>query len=525
MQSHDPDPDLGRDGRTKRDTMIVVALTILAYVFGITTDFHERVIGFLQRYDEYEFDELLLTGSFLSLMLLIFAYRRTVDQKRQLIRHFEEESRIRAVALHDSLTGLPNRRHFAETIEKALAIPPRAGHAHAVMLLDLNGFKHINDLFGHPAGDEILIGFAERLKSDFGSECFIARLGGDEFAILTTDVPGAEGAARIARRIILAFEKPLSAAGSEHIVSTGIGIALSPQDGVHAPEIMRNADLALYRAKDTNGEVPCFFEAQMDDHVRNRMQMENDMRAAIVSGDLGPYYQPVVDLVSGRIVGFEALARWTHRKKGEIPPSLFIPIAEDSALIRDLTEAILRRACRDALAWPHDILLSINMSSVLLKERSIGLRILAILAKAGLPPRRLEIEVTEAALINDPALIESVFNQLRGAGVRIALQEFGAGRSTIHHLRHFRFDKIKIDYRYVQGIGSDPESDAIISAVLDLGGGLGMTVTAVGIDDISQRDVLLQGGCREGQGFLFGKAMPAVEAAKLVGAQLNRNTG
>jgi EAL domain-containing protein (putative c-di-GMP-specific phosphodiesterase class I) len=255
----------------------------------------------------------------------------------------------------------------------------------------------------------------------------------------------------------------------------------------------------------------------MDDLVLQRITMERDLRHAIVSGDVLSHYQPIVNLKTQQIVGFEALARWTHPTKGNMPPDRFIPIAEDTALIRDLTESLLRRACRDALEWPDHIVLSVNLSAVLLRDRTMGLRVLAILAETGLNPARLAIEITESSLVSDLELAQVVLSRLRDAGVQIALDDFGTGYSSIYHLRNFRFDKIKIDRSYVDALGGeDPENDAIVRAMLGLGQGLGLTIIAEGVESVEQRDCLIRKGCEQGQGFLFGKALSAKDVATLL---------
>ncbi|MDX6807357.1 EAL domain-containing protein [Terrihabitans sp. PJ23] len=499
------------------DGIILLASTTCLFALAAHFDFAERLEDFIQDHESWQLDEIFLLAGFLSLATLIFAFRRIQDQRVEIRLRNEAESAARNLALLDPLTGLPNRRHLGEVLDNAMLQGPADGRCHAVLLIDLNGFKRVNDGFGHPAGDELLVSLSKRLSGLFKEGTFLARLGGDEFALIAFDLSGLDAATAVVRKVAMAFEEPFFAAGSEHIIGASIGIALAPQDGTLGADLLRRADIALYRSKESGGSSSCFFEESMDDLVLQRITMERDLRHAIVSGDVLSHYQPIVNLKTQQIVGFEALARWTHPTKGNMPPDRFIPIAEDTALIRDLTESLLRRACRDALEWPDHIVLSVNLSAVLLRDRTMGLRVLAILAETGLNPARLAIEITESSLVSDLELAQVVLSRLRDAGVQIALDDFGTGYSSIYHLRNFRFDKIKIDRSYVDALGGeDPENDAIVRAMLGLGQGLGLTIIAEGVENAEQRDCLIRKGCEQGQGFLFGKALSAKDVATLL---------
>ena len=359
--------------------------------------------------------------------------------------------------MEDPLTGLPNRRQFDAALQAAIAAPPRAGASHAVLALDLNGFKKINDVHGHGTGDAVLSEVAGLLRLAVREGDLVARLGGDEFAVLARQLASPEAATSIARRIIEAMEQPLLTAFGEHRVGAAIGIALSPQDGSTAEELMRKADIALYRAKSEGGSALRFFEAEMDAQVQERDSLERELRAAIGTPMLRPYYQPQIDLKSGKIMGFEALARWTHLTLGEIPPDRFIPIADDCGLIGPLTDDLLHRACVDAMTWPKETLLSFNISPVQLRDTGLGLRLLAILGETGLAPQRLEIELTESALVRDMDGAREILGSIRDAGVKIALDDFGTGYSSLYHLRNFKLDKIKIDRSFVDTMGHDAD--------------------------------------------------------------------
>ena len=446
----------------------------------------------------------------------VFAWTRLAAQKRETGRRIVAEREARSLALEDPLTGLPNRRQFDDALKSALAAPPRAGGAHAVLMIDLNGFKRINDVYGHSAGDEALIQVAIRLRQAVRGDDLVARLGGDEFAVLSRHLTGPEAATGLALRIIKQMEAPIAAGGVEHQMMGGIGLALSPQDGDDTAALLRKADVALYRAKTETQSAMCFFEPQMDESLRERDQLERDLRAAIGTPRLRPFYQPLVDLKSGQIIGFEALARWNHPDHGEIEPARFIPIADDTGLISKLTDSLLREACRDAAAWSEPLPMSFNISPVQLKDRTLAPRLLQILRDTGLAVSRLEVEITESALVRDLEAAQEILGEMRAAGVRIALDDFGTGYSSLYHLRNFKLDKIKIDRSFVDSMGSDPNAAAIVRALIGLGSGLSLAVTAEGVEDTDQRSTLIDAGCVQAQGFLFGHAMPADEIQALL---------
>ncbi|MGO4573500.1 putative bifunctional diguanylate cyclase/phosphodiesterase [Microvirga sp. 2TAF3] len=463
--------------------------------------------------------EVLLIAFCLGVFLFISA-RRVRAQESELKRRLAAEENVRELAFQDPLTGLPNRRQFDDVVTAAVAAPPGAERMHAVLLMDLNGFKSINDVFGHPAGDAVLREIGLRLAAalrDTGDH--VARLGGDEFGIVATQLRSAEDAAGIALRIIEALKAPVQSGEVKHRVGVGIGVALFPQDGNSAQEIIRRADVALYRAKAEPESSVHFFEEQMDVQIRERALIEGELRNALASGAIQPYYQPVVDLETGKITGFEALARWDHPTLQDMPPSRFIPVAEECGLIRELGDHLLRTACRDACQWPEHTTLSFNVSPVQLRTSNFGSHVLAILRETDFPPHRLEIEITENTLVRDLKAAERALGSLREAGVRIALDDFGTGYSSLYHLRNFKVDRIKIDRSFVESMGREIESNAIIRALLGLGHGLGVQVTAEGIENPEQQAALKSQGCDQGQGFLFSDALPAAEAQALFSAE------
>jgi len=488
-----------------QDAFLVAAAVAVAIYVVYETDF----LFVTSRPKSIQPEELPLIGMVLSVGLLIFAWRRSREQKRETRMRIAAEQHARELAMLDPLTGLPNRRQFLEQLTAALASPPRAGGAHALLILDLNGFKQVNDVYGHGAGDEVLITVGERLMGAVRHGELVARLGGDEFAVLAQHLAGPEAATSIAFRIIEALETPIQAGDTAHTLGAGIGVAMLPILEGTPEEAMRRADVALYKAKADPRSSLRFFDENMDRHVRERELLERELRAAMGTEDIQPFFQPLVDLKTKKVVGFEALARWTHKELGNIPPDRFIPIAEDSGLIHVLSDQLLRQACRAARTWPETIMLSFNISPVQLTDRTLGLRVLSILGETGLLPTRLEVEITESALVRDIEAAKEVLGSLRDAGVRIALDDFGTGYSSLYHLRNFKIDAIKIDRSFVDRMGVERESAEIVSALVGLGRGLGMTVIAEGIEGNAQDAELQAQGCQQGQGFLFGQAVSA----------------
>jgi diguanylate cyclase (GGDEF)-like protein len=430
----------------------------------------------------------------------------------------------RALAQHDPLTGLPNRRHI-EMVFPSMVHMMEPDQFRAVIMMDIDGFKPVNDVYGHSFGDLLLKEFAGRLNEVVGEGGLVARLGGDEFAIVTGILAHKDAAAGIARRVLNRVQEPFLIGARQVTVGSGIGIAVFPDNGYSIVELLRRADVALYRAKTSGRSTFRFFETEMDAAILHRTLLEQRLRGAIASNQISPYFQPIWNLRSERIAGFEALARWTDRDFGKVPPSHFIPIAEDCGLMPELTDHLLTRSCQAALQWPEDVYLSFNLSPVQLHDRMLPLRILTILGNTGFPPERLEIEITENALIKDPRTAREILGQLSEAGMRIALDDFGTGHSSLRYLRDFRVDRIKIDRSFVAGLGDDGEngeSAAIVRAILGLAAGLGIEAIAEGIEEQEQKLQLSREGCNFGQGFLFSQAITAEEAYALVCANVAR---
>jgi diguanylate cyclase (GGDEF)-like protein len=424
----------------------------------------------------------------------------------------EAQAKISHMARHDALTGLPNRVLFHEQLEQGL---PRAGSNDqlAVLCLDLDHFKDINDSLGHPIGDALLKEVGHRLKATVGDNDTVARLGGDEFAVVQIG-RSEEAAARVlAGRLVEVISAPYEIDDHQIIIGVSIGISLSPQDGSNPDELLKNADLALYRAKADGRGTYRFFETGMDARAQARRLLEMDLRAALQRNEFEAYYQPIRDVASDRVVAFEALLRWNHPQRGLIAPINFIPLAEETGLIVQLGEFVLHGACADAATWPDDVDVAVNLSPVQFKSPNLIASVTAALAASGLSARRLELEITESVLLQNSEATLTTLHELRAMGVRISLDDFGTGYSSLSYLRSFPFDKIKIDRSFVSELATREDSMAIIRAVTGLGRSLGIVTTAEGVENDAQLELLRREGCTQAQGYLFSKPRPASDVA------------
>jgi diguanylate cyclase (GGDEF)-like protein len=502
--------------RDVRDAAVILGILIAQFVLFDMGDLFLKFVDLIKEYEDWGADDAVLMSFMLCLGLMVFSFRRLQDLSHEMKGRAAAERRAVKLARHDPLTDLPNRRLFTEKLDDALLRTTSEGCRTAVMMLDLDGFKAINDAHGHAAGDQTLVEVGERMSKIVRADTLLARVGGDEFAIVLPNIASLDDPAGLARRIVGAISEPFIVGNATTTLGVSIGIAVAPDDGTQHDELVRRADLALYRAKAEGQSTVRFFEPEMDAHVKQRMRIERELRNAIATQAIIPYYQPLISIVENRIIGFEALARWDSEELGAVSPVVFIPIAEECGLIGELGDQLLRRACLDAAAWKADIKLAFNISPVQLRNESLGLRILAILGDTGFDPHRLEIEITESALVDNLEVAQRIIDQLRQAGIRIALDDFGTGYATLRQLQTLHLDKIKIDRSFVDRVISDNESRVIVRAILGLASGLGLATTAEGIEDAEQLAYLKANGCTEGQGYLFGKAITAQEAMALL---------
>ncbi len=426
------------------------------------------------------------------------------------------EARIIYMARHDALTGLANRTLFHERLEEAIGRVRRGRAMIAIHCLDLDRFKEVNDTLGHPAGDKLLVAAASRLRSCVRESEVVARLGGDEFAILQLGLKGPHEASALAERIEKVMSEPYEIDGREILTGASAGVALAPADGESADQLLKNADMALYQAKESGRNTFRFFEPSMDARLRARQRLERDLRNALHNGEFELFYQPLVSFKTGAISGFEALLRWRSPERGLVSPAEFIPLAEETGLIVPLGEWVLRQACAEAVKWPGDLRIAVNLSPVQFKKGNLPQVVCSTLASAGLLPERLELEITESVLLEESKSNLATLRHLRALGVAISMDDFGTGYSSLSYLRSFPFDKIKIDRSFVAGLTENGECKAIVRAITRLALNLGIPTLAEGVETEAQRELLRHEGCAEMQGYVFCKPVPSCELPGLL---------
>ena len=414
---------------------------------------------------------------------------------------------IRFLGSHDALTGLPNRTLLGERIAEALA-RTRLGGMFCIQYLDLDHFKSVNDTHGHSVGDLLLKQVTDRLSPCLRESDTLARLGGDEFVIVQSDVQSADDADRLARCLVDAISAPFDLDGRQVYLGVSIGVAVCPNDGRSVDALLKNADMAMYRAKAEGRSTYRFFEPEMDARLQERRALEVDLRQALSNGEFELHYQPQVNAQTDEITGCEALLRWKSASRGNVPPIDFIPIAEETGLIVPLGAWVIRQACRDAAGWPKGVGVAINLSSAQFKGLALVQTVIAALDESGLSPTRLELEITESVLLADNEHTLATLRQLRSLGIRIAMDDFGTGYSSLSYLRSFPFDKIKIDRSFIKDLGERDDCLAIVKAVASLGAALGMVTTAEGVETVEQLRHIREQGCTEVQGYFFGRPCP-----------------
>src|SRR5215212_7753251 len=417
-----------------------------------------------------------------------------------------DQARIEHLAHYDALTNLPNRSLFQRHAEGLLL--ETEGHQFAILYIDIDEFKRINDTLGHLIGDEFLQGVAERLRQSVGPEDFIARLGGDEFAILQHGIESAEDVNALVARIYQALRTPFDCHGHQFSSDASIGIAVAPRDGSDLLDLLKNADLAMYAAKAAGRRTYRFFDPAMEQQTNHRRDLEADLRVALAEG--------AFELHSDRVTGCEALLRWRHPVRGMVSPADFVPVAEETGLIEEIVQCVLPTACTEAAAWPADVRIAVNVSPIQFRSEALSLKVASVLSETGLDPRRLELEITEAVLIADDDAALATLNQLRALGIHIALDDFGTGYSSLQYLQRFPFDKIKIDRSFVKEVTRNSSSASIIRAVVSIAADRNMVTTAEGVETLQQREIVQNLGCTQMQGFLFSAARPAQDIRALL---------
>ncbi|MGY2984383.1 diguanylate cyclase (GGDEF)-like protein [Bradyrhizobium sp. USDA 4518] len=443
----------------------------------------------------------------------VATHRDVTEQRRS-------EAKITYMAQHDALTDLPNRVLLKEWMERALSGARCGGPSLAVLMLDLDRFKDVNDTLGHPAGDALLKSVAARLRRSVSDTTLVARLGGDEFAVIDHVSDPVTEAGLLAEKIRKALSEPIDLGDHRVTTTTSIGIAIAPRDGTDSDEVLRSADLALYSAKSGGRGSFRFFEPELDRLLQARRSLERDMRSALANGEFELHYQPFIHVASGETCGFEALLRWHHPQRGMVSPAQFISLAEETGLIVPLGEWVLRTACAEAAKWPDDLKIAINLSPVQFRSPELVPVIVHALASAGISPKRLELEVTETAIIQDSEAVFTALSQLHDLGVRIALDDFGTGYSSLSFLQKFPFDKVKIDRSFVSELsGATDESRRIARAIVRFAVSLGKTTTAEGVETREQLDILRADACVEVQGFHFSPPVQSEKVAQMIGGR------
>lgn len=428
------------------------------------------------------------------------------------------ERKIAHLAQHDALTNLPNRALLRNRLDAAIARNQRSAEAFAVLCIDLDEFKAVNDSMGHPVGDDLLDQVAKRLLANVRAEDTVARLGGDEFVVIQTGLEQPIGATALAERLVASLSRPFSIAGAQICIGASVGISTAPVDGLEAELLLRNADLALYRAKADGGRTFRLFEPAMDDAVKAQRALVADLREAVPNGELNLNFQPIVDVVTREVVAFEALVRWQSPKRGVVPPDVFIPAAENTGLIVPIGEWVLRHACQEAASWPASVRVAVNVSAAQLKGPAFVQTVVSALGASGLEASRLELEITESVIMQESDVSVKILHQLRNLGVRISMDDFGTGYSSLSYLRSFPFDKIKIDRSFIRELVGNADCAAIVKAIVGLGRHMEIRTTAEGVETVEQLAALQALGCSEAQGYFISAPKPAREALNILPA-------
>ncbi|MBP0617157.1 putative bifunctional diguanylate cyclase/phosphodiesterase [Jiella mangrovi] len=496
----------------RNEAFWLALMTVIVWLLSLKFDFAERFEAFFAANESWQADEIFLAITIAGLGAITFAYRRMLDLRRAVMVRDAAEGRAIFAAYNDIVTGLFNRRYVETRLPELCARDTSLG---TIIAIDLDGFKKVNDLLGHQVGDKLLAAIAGRL-TDTLPMAICARIGGDEFLVVAPRASEAE-LVGIGRKLHEAIGRPISIDGLVVEVGASLGIAVLAETNADLRAEMRNADLAMYAAKRDGAGSVRRFEPAMLAGFRERIELESAFRAALQDDLIQPHYQPLIQLDTGEIRGFEALARWTTASGTSIPPVVFIALAEETGLITELSERLLRRACADAKEWPESAVLTFNLSPLQFADPLLGLRIIQILKETGLPPSRLEIEMTESAVVADFDGAIKTIRQLQDCGIKVALDDFGTGFSSLGQLANMPFDKIKIDRSFTRSCGDSLKQTSVVRSIIGLGHGIGVATLAEGIETTSQLELLKQLGCEYGQGFLFARPMPAARISDYLG--------
>lgn len=501
-----------------RRDLVSGAITIAAILLFVGTG--SSVLSSTMRYyfaDGDPTDRTLVIALLLNVALILFGWRRHTELQREVEIRTAAEERAQLLAARDPLTGFLNRRSLSEDGAALLAQAARRDKALALLMLDLDHFKTINDMHGHATGDGLLRLISDEIALAMPSVSLMARLGGDEFACaFLFDPAHPDTVERIAERLVSRVAQPFVSDGLQLHISASIGIARSDTGCTSIDALMRSADIAMYAAKNAGRNRFAWFDQSMELELKARNELEVGLRTAIPRQEIVPYFEQQIDLTTGRLFGFEVLARWEHPTRGLIPPEKFISIAEDTGLISDLSLSVMRQAFIQAKDWEQGLTLSVNISPLQLKDPWLAQKILKVLTETGFPASRLEVEITEVALFENLTLAQSIVGSLKNQGIRIVLDDFGTGYSSLKHLRALPFDRIKIDCSFVGSINVNAESAAIVNAIVRLGESLNLPITAEGIEDAAIEERLRAMGCSKGQGYLYGRPLNAANARRLL---------
>lgn len=514
-------PEIGADGQVipgssisrASQALIFGALVTFVYIGGsVGTQLVKQYLG-----QGATTDQAMVSALLLNIALILLIWRRTSALSDEVDVYRQAEVRAQHLAITDPLTNLFNRRAIKEKTADLTTRASRRGKSVAFMMIDLDGFKKINDLYGHDSGDQLLREVADRMRDTVPPSSVLARLGGDEFGICMVFEPEfPETVDRVAEDLIEILSRPITIGDTDHSITASIGISRPELDCDGIDMLIRRADIALYAAKKNGRNGFCWFENGMEVELRTRNSLEADIRAAIPNDEFVPYFEQQIDLQTGELAGFEMLARWVSPMRGLIPPDEFIPVAEETGMIGDLSLSIIRKAMLEAKNWDPKLTISVNISPVQLKDPWLAQKIVKLLVETGFPANRLEVEITESSLFKNLSLAQSIVSSLKNQGIQIALDDFGTGYSSLAHLRALPFDRIKIDRSFVSTMLENSESAAIVNAIAGLGTSLCVPITAEGIEEQSLVEKLRDLGCTKGQGWYYGQPMSVENVRKLL---------